>query len=132
MKMKKLLASAFMCLTLAGCAGTTVGDGVFDAREQAYFKAGVGIAISAKPETAAPVYAVATTCLGLISLDLDLAMKLTNIDEKLRPSVVDLINVLKADMETVIATEVVIDINKRTEIIKQMLVIVQTSAKERM
>ena len=69
--MKKLLASAFMCLTLAGCSGTTVGDGVFDAREQAYFKAGVGTVISAKPETAAPVYAVATTCLGLVSLDLE-------------------------------------------------------------
>ncbi len=130
--MKKYFAAVMLCLTLAGCSGTTVGDGVFDAREQAYFKAGVGIAISAKPETAAPVYAVATTCLGLISLDLDLAMKLTDIDEKLRPSVADLINVLKADMETVIATEVVIDVNKRTEIIKQMLVIVQTSAKERM
>lgn len=46
--------------------------------------------------------------------------------------VADLINVLKADMETVIATEGATDINKRTEIIKQMLVIVQTSAKERM
>ena len=130
--MKKYFAAVMLCLTLAGCAGTTVGDGYFDAREQAYFKAGVGIAISAKPETAAPVYAVATTCLGLISLDLDLAMKLTDIDEKLRPSVADLINVLKADMETVIATEGATDINKRTEIIKQMLVIVQTSAKERM
>lgn len=67
-----------------------------------------------------------------MSLDLDLAMKLVDIDEKLRPSVADLINVLKADMEAVIATEVVTDINKRTEIIKQMLTIVQTSAKERM
>lgn len=132
--MKKYFAAVMLCLTLAGCSGTTVGDGVFDAREQAYFKAGVGIAIaiSAKPETAAPVYAVATTCLGLVSLDLDLAMKLVDIDEKLRPSVADLINVLKADMEAVIATEVVTDINKRTEIIKQMLTIVQTSAKERM
>ena len=130
--MKKYFAAVMLCLTLAGCSGTTVGDGVFDAREQAYFKAGVGTVISAKPETAAPVYAVATTCLGLVSLDLDLAMKLVDIDEKLRPSVADLINVLKADMEAVIATEVVTDISKRTEIIKQMLVIVQTSAKERM
>lgn len=130
--MKKYFAAVMLCLTLAGCSGTTVGDGVFDTREQAYFKAGVGIAISAKPETAAPVYAVATTCLGLVSLDLDLAMKLTDIDEKLRPSVADLVNILKTDMEAVIATEVVTDINKRTEIIKQMLTIVQTSAKERM
>lgn len=130
--MKKYFAAVMLCLTLAGCSGTTVGDGVFDTREQAYFKAGVGIAISAKPETAAPVYAVATTCLGLVNLDLDLAMKLTDIDEKLLPSVADLVNILKTDMEAVIATEVVTDINKRTEIIKQMLTIVQTSAKERM
>ena len=130
--MKKYFAAVMLCLTLAGCSGTTVGDGVFDTREQAYFKAGVGIAISAKPETAAPVYAVATTCLGLVNLDLDLAMKLTDIDEKLLPSVADLVNILKTDMEAVIATEVVTDINKRTEIINQMLTIVQTSAKERM
>lgn len=52
-------------LGLAGCNGTTIGNGKIDPVEAATIRVAVGAAMSAKPSAIPPAYAVSTALLAL-------------------------------------------------------------------
>lgn len=120
---------------------TTIGDGVFDAKEQAAFKAAVGLPLSIKPDLAAPVYAVASIAVGLTSGSaaerLDAALKQVSVDLNLNAATLasldDYLELIKVEIDTYIFPGgSSIDIESYGKILNQMLLIVQESAKERM
>lgn len=63
-----LLFLLVFCMTAAGCNGvsSSVGDGKVDAVEAATIRLAVGAAMSAKPETIVPAYAVTKTLLAVM------------------------------------------------------------------
>jgi len=134
--MKRFIAVIFLAL-LSSCAvtGSTVGDGVFDAREQAYFRVAVGGTLSIFPTAVAPVY-LATV--GILS-GLDQDSVATNpalyelIDSKIPaadPAVGDLIVLLKAEIFSVLDGSQIPGAD-RLPVVKQMLQIIQQSAAAR-
>lgn len=153
--MKQAIASllvlvSFVCLAI-GCVScsvndgkmsTTIGDGVFDAREQAYFRVLVGAALTSYPNTPAPVYAATGAMLAVLDAssagDNTALMELINVEcakikikPALQPSFDDLMALLQADMFSVLDGNA-IPTDKRLEIVKQMLEIINQSAKARM
>lgn len=143
----RLLIPAVLALSLiiSSCAkdgGTTVGDGTFDQKEQAYFRVAVGASLTAFPAAAAPAYLVTTAILSVASVEntadnialialVDSQVGGVDIDESLRPSLVDFMELLKADLLSTLDGNL-IPSSDRLAIVKQMLAIVQTSAKARM
>jgi len=63
-----MLFMVMLCFMLAGCNGVSsnVGDGQVDAVEAATIRLAVGAAMSAKPETIVPAYAVTKTLLAVM------------------------------------------------------------------
>lgn len=128
--MKKLIVILLLFLSTS-CAMTSVGDGVFDEREKAYFKLSVGIILSTKVEVVYPMYLITTIALSTPGDDVDgvfnNALEMVNINPELRPSVVDLIELIKVDMKNIVKVE-----GEKQEIIEEMLLLVNAACKERM
>ena len=125
-----------------GTVSTTIGDGVFDAREQAYFRVLVGAALTSYPGTAPHVYEVTSAILAVVNAsdagDNTSLMSLINVEcakihvkPALQPSFDDLVALLQADMFSVLDGNAIAKDN-RLEIVKQMLTIINESAKARM
>lgn len=129
-------------LALFGCTGkTTIGDGKIDEVEEASLRLAVGMAMSARPETVVPAYAVSGALLqmmGWASGDvvvvdyLDQAIgkeveKLT-IDKSSKQSFFDLVTLVKAKVKS----DIPVESSQKIVIVKQVLFVVNESAKARM
>jgi len=106
-----MLFMVMLCFMLAGCNGVSsnVGDGQVDAVEAATIRLAVGAAMSAKPETVVPAYAVTKTLLavmdgseavkvGDLEAALDDRIDTLNLTPLERQSVSDLVALVKANI----------------------------------
>ncbi|EMS79205.1 hypothetical protein [Desulfotignum phosphitoxidans] len=100
------------CLMAAGCAGTTarVGDGQVDAVETATIRLAVGAAMSVKPETIVPAYAVTKALLAVMDgteavqvKDLEKVLveqiEVLNLTPLEQQSMADLVGLIRANIE---------------------------------
>lgn len=66
---RHLMCVAMAVLVLSGCAGCKVGDGKVDVVEAGVIRVAVGLAMSSRPESVRPAYAVSTALLKVINPD---------------------------------------------------------------
>lgn len=141
--MKKLISLVVLLFLMAGCAGSqsNIGDGKFDPKEQAYFKLAVGVAMTARPETAPAVYVISEAVLKVIEprnvssnevLEgvIDYEVEKLKLTPGAKLVLLDLVNLLKVEMFSVLDTEN-INIDDRLVVVKQMLQIINESARAR-
>lgn len=66
---RHLMCVVMAVVVLSGCAGCKVGDGKVDVVEAGVIRVAVGVAMSSRPESIRPAYAVSTALLKVISTD---------------------------------------------------------------
>jgi hypothetical protein len=134
----------FAILVCVGCAntGSTIGDGKVDAVEAATIKLAVGAVMTAKPEIVTPAYTVSTallavmdgteiTSLSIISDALDEKIEDLGLSPADRTSFLDLVNLVTAKISAELNLSET-DLSDKIVVVKTMLEIVQTAAKDRM
>lgn len=66
---RHLMCVVMAVAVLSGCAGCKVGDGKVDVVDAGVIRVAVGLAMSSRPESVRPAYAVSTALLKVISPD---------------------------------------------------------------
>jgi len=148
--MKKLIKIETVFLTLAlllmlvGCngAGTngSIGDGQVDAVETAVIRLAVGAAMTAKPETVAPAYAVSKAVLTIMDAEnpvmltileaaVDKEIKKLDLTVYEKQSVMDLVNLVKANIVDRVGGLVP---ERKFVVVRAVIEIVHDSAKARL
>jgi len=132
------------CLALVACCqdSSTIGNGKVDPIEEAALQLAVGSAMTAYPQATAPAYLVSTALLELIATDqeatadqLDQVVAVQvdklDLDQPTRASFLDLVRLIRLKIAQTLASENITD-DKLVVVIRQLLEIVQRTAKARM
>nr|WP_321466768.1 hypothetical protein [uncultured Desulfobulbus sp.] len=145
--------TSLLCLLLSftlfcqfGCSenGSTLGNGQVDQVEAATIRVAVGLALTARPDTAAPAYAASTAILALLdegtgesalaaTIDTALTAKLDelHLDAATKQSMVDLSLLIKAQiLEQLGAAN--IGASAKKVLVRQVVAIVQQTAGARL
>ena len=106
--MKKIILAIMFLLICSGCS--TIGNGVLDPIESGTIRLAVGAAMTSEPKLVIPAYAVSTallvildgtetSTLGMIETALEAEVKKLNLVQAEREIFMDLVAVVKADIE---------------------------------
>ena len=132
---------------LFGCSAptgstSTLGNGKVDAVEAATLRVAVGLAMTARPDTVAPAYAVSTALLAGLSADyvalpqavdgiIKRETERLNLDPATLASFGDLLLLIRAEITQRISVEAVDDPGKRV-MVRELVAIVQETAATRL
>jgi len=133
----------FGCTNSGSTGNTTLGNGQVDAVEAATLRVAVGLAFTARPDTVAPAYAVASALLivldgdtestALDTIDQALSKEIAklNLETATAASFADLVNLVKTKIEDKLQGSGVSASGKRV-VVRDVIKIVQETAALRM
>jgi len=143
-KIETVFLTLALLLMLVGCNGagtnSSIGDGQVDAVETAMIRLAVGAAMTAKPETVVPAYAVSKALLIVMDTDNPVKLAILNMviqdkikDLNLTPyeeqSVMDLVSLVRAKLVDMVGG---LDPGARIVVVKAVVQIVHDAAGARL